>query len=76
MNFLQTLFVRVIYAIILLLAVLILNFSMMHLAPGDVADTIAQANGGADAEVLEAIRKEYGLDQPFLVQLGLSLIHI
>ena len=70
MNFLQTLLVRSIYAIILLLAVLVLNFSMMHLAPGDVADTIAQANGGADAEVLEAIRTEYGLDQPFLVQLG------
>lgn len=70
MNFLQTLLVRSAYAIILLLAVLVLNFSMMHLAPGDVADTIAQANGGADAEVLEAIRKEYGLDQPFLVQLG------
>ena len=69
-NFLQTLLVRSIYAIILLLAVLVLNFSMMHLAPGDVADTIAQANGGADAEVLEAIRTEYGLDQPFLVQLG------
>ncbi len=70
MNFLQTLIVRVAYAIILLLAVLVLNFSMMHLAPGDVADTIAQANGGADAEVLAAIRAEYGLDQPFLVQLG------
>ena len=70
MNFLQTLLVRSIYAIILLLAVLVLNFSMMHLAPGDVADTIAQANGGADAEVLEAIRTEYGLDQPFLIQLG------
>ena len=69
-NFLQTLLVRSIYAIILLLAVLVLNFSMMHLAPGDVADTIAQANGGADAEVLEAIRTEYGLDQPFFVQLG------
>ena len=69
-NFLQTLLVRSIYAIILLLAVLVLNFSMMHLAPGDVADTLAQANGGADAEVLEAIRTEYGLDQPFLVQLG------
>jgi len=69
-NFLQTLLVRSVYAVILLTAVLILNFSMMHLAPGDVADTIAQANGGADAEVLEAIRTEYGLDQPFLVQLG------
>ena len=70
MIFLQTLLVRSVYAVILLLAVLVLNFSMMHLAPGDVADTIAQANGGADAEVLAAIRAEYGLDQPFLVQLG------
>lgn len=70
MNFLQMLLVRSVYAVILLTAVLVLNFSMMHLAPGDVADTIAQANGGADAEVLEAIRAEYGLDQPFLVQLG------
>jgi len=43
---------------------------MLHLAPGDVADTIAQSNGGADAEVMEQIRKDYGLDQPFLTQLG------
>ncbi|HCE71736.1 ABC transporter permease [Ruegeria pomeroyi] len=42
----------------------------MHAAPGDVADTIAQAAGGIDAEALEQIRREYGLDQPFLVQLG------
>ena len=43
---------------------------MLHLAPGDVADTIAQSNGGADAEVMEQIREDYGLDQPFLTQLG------
>lgn len=42
----------------------------MHLAPGDVADTIAQAAGGIDSEALEQIRSEYGLDQPFWVQLG------
>jgi peptide/nickel transport system permease protein len=55
---------------LLLIAVLVLNFSMMHMAPGDVADTIAQAAGGIDAEALEQIRQEYGLDQPFVVQLG------
>ncbi|MGR3802834.1 MAG: ABC transporter permease [Marinibacterium profundimaris] len=64
---------RLFYAVILLLAVLILNFAMLHLAPGDVADTIAQSMGGADAEVLEQIRKDYGLDQPFIVQLGTYL---
>ena len=61
---------RVIYAVVLLVAVLILNFSLMHMAPGDVADTISQSMGGADQEVLDAIRRDYGLHQPFYVQLG------
>jgi len=56
--------------VILLIAVLVLNFSMMHLAPGDVADTISQSMGGADEEILNQIRADYGLDQPFIVQLG------
>ncbi|MBT3143418.1 ABC transporter permease [Ruegeria litorea] len=62
--------IRVMYAVLLLLAVLVLNFSLMHLAPGDVADTISQSMGGADQEVLDQIRADYGLDQPFIVQLG------
>lgn len=70
MAFVQKFLIRVFYAAILLTAVLVLNFSMMHLAPGDVADTISQSMGGADQEVLDQIRAEYGLDQPFLVQLG------
>jgi len=70
LNILRATFIRTLYAVGLLIAVLVLNFSMLHLAPGDVADTIAQSNGGADAEVMEQIRKDYGLDQPFLTQLG------
>jgi peptide/nickel transport system permease protein len=62
--------VRAGYAIGLLVAVLVLNFSLMHLAPGDVADTISQSMGGADQELLDQIRADYGLDQPFIVQLG------
>ena len=58
------------YAGLLLLAVIILNFGMMHLAPGDVADSISQSMGGADEEVLNEIRATYGLDRPFIVQLG------
>jgi len=68
MAFLSSLLQRIVYAALLLLAVLALNFSMMHLAPGDIADTIALSMGGADAEVLEQIRADYGLDQPFIVQ--------
>jgi peptide/nickel transport system permease protein len=70
MIILQNLLVRAFYGIILLAAVLVLNFSMMHMAPGDVADTISQSMGGADKEILDQIRADYGLDRPFLVQLG------
>jgi peptide/nickel transport system permease protein len=70
LSFLQTTLIRTVYAVILLLAVLVLNFSLMHLAPGDVADTISQSMGGADQEILDQIRQDYGLDKPFIVQLG------
>jgi peptide/nickel transport system permease protein len=70
LNFVSIILQRLLYAALLLTAVLVLNFSMMHLAPGDIADTIAQANGGADAEVMEQIREDYGLDQPFPIQLA------
>ncbi|OJI91661.1 peptide/nickel transport system permease protein [Planktotalea frisia] len=70
MQVLQSFAIRAGYAVILLIAVLVLNFSMMHLAPGDVADTISQSMGGADQELLDQIRADYGLDKPFIVQLG------
>jgi len=60
---------RVVYALILLLAVLVLNFTLLHLAPGDVAETIAGESGGASKEMLAKIRKDYGLDLPFHEQL-------
>ena len=61
---------RLVYAFLLLLAVLVLNFTLMHLAPGDVADTISQSMGGADEELLIEIREDYGLDQPYFKQLA------
>ncbi len=70
MNALRVTTTRIFYAVLLLLAVLVLNFTMMHLAPGDVADTIAQSMGGADEETMAQIRADYGLDKPFIVQLG------
>ena len=60
---------RIGYGLLLLVAVLVLNFILVSVAPGDIADTIAGDMGGADAEVIEEIRTRYGLDQPFYVQL-------
>jgi peptide/nickel transport system permease protein len=42
---------------------------MLHLAPGDIADTIAATMGGADEKDMIELRAEYGLDQPFFIQL-------
>lgn len=69
MNFTRALAKRIGFGLLLLFAVLILNFTLISLAPGDIADTIAGVMGGADAQVLEEIRARYGLDQPFYVQL-------
>ncbi len=69
MSFWQTTAKRIGYGLLLLVAVLVLNFALMSLAPGDIADTIAGEMGGADEEMLAEIRTRYGLDQPYLVQL-------
>ena len=60
---------RIGYGLLLLVAVLVLNFALISIAPGDIADTIAGDMGGADASVIEEIRTRYGLDQPIYVQL-------
>ena len=61
--------IRLAYALALLLAVVVLNFTLIHIAPGDIADTIAGDMGGATEEVMARIRADYGLDKPFIVQL-------
>jgi len=40
----------------LLLAVLVLNFCLIHLAPGDPVQVIAGEMGGASADVVAALR--------------------
>ena len=54
----------------LLLAVVVLNFFLIHAAPGDPAQVIAGEMGGASPEILASIRARYGLDQPLVTQLG------
>ena len=56
---------------LLLWAVATIVFFLQHLVPGDPAQTIL---GGASAnppeETLQAVREQYGFDQPVLVQYG------
>ncbi|MEL6793956.1 MAG: ABC transporter permease, partial [Pseudomonadota bacterium] len=60
---------RLLYGLLLMAGVVILNFFLIRLAPGDPAEVIAGDMGGATEEVLASIRADYGLDQPLYVQL-------
>ena len=64
---------RLAWAAGLLVAVLALNFVLIHAAPGDPASVIAGEMGGGDQAVIASINKAYGLDQPLPVQLATYL---
>jgi len=62
-------FIRRIFEMALvILVVAILNFSLIHFAPGDVAEIMA--GGEAGPEYIEAVRHKYALDLPLHIQLG------
>ncbi len=60
---------RLVHIVGTLLAVLVFNFILIHLAPGDPAEVIAGTIGASSAEMLAELRRLYGLDQPLHVQL-------
>lgn len=60
---------RIGYGLLLMLGVVILNFFLIRLAPGDPAVVIAGEMGGATEEMLASIREDYGLNKPLLTQL-------
>ncbi|MBR5070903.1 MAG: ABC transporter permease [Oscillospiraceae bacterium] len=62
---------RMIHLVGIMIALSFLTFLLMYLAPGDPAVKKLNAQGIAvSPEVLEAVRKEMGLDRPFFVQYG------
>lgn len=69
MNLALHLLRQVANAIGLLIAVLVLNFCLIHAAPGDPAMVIAGEMGGASADVMAALRVKYGLDKSLIEQL-------
>ena len=69
MKILSVLVQRIGNALLLLIAVIVFNFILLAAVPGDIAETIAGEAGGASQEVMDEIRRSYGLDQPFHVQL-------
>ena len=64
---------RLLGAAALIAAVLVLNFVLIRIAPGDAALAIAGGMGGVTEEILADIRRAHGLDQPLHRQLLLYL---
>ncbi|MER8523091.1 MULTISPECIES: ABC transporter permease [unclassified Mesorhizobium] len=58
-----------IQAVPTVLGIVILNFFLLQLAPGDAADVMAGEAGSATVETMAALRQRFGLDNPLLVQL-------
>jgi len=65
---------RILEMIPVVLIVIVFNFTIVHLAPGDPA--VILAGERATAEYVEATRKRYGLDRPIHEQLILYLMSL
>lgn len=62
---------RLVYAVPIALAVGFVCFMLVQIAPGDPINAIVPAD--APADVVEQVRRDYGLDKPLPVQFGLWL---
>ncbi|MEE9175341.1 MAG: ABC transporter permease [Thermodesulfobacteriota bacterium] len=62
---------RLLMLIPVLLGTSIIAFSLIHLAPGDPARTMAGEH--ASQRTINAIREKYGLDKPLYIQYGIWL---
>jgi peptide/nickel transport system permease protein len=76
MRLIRFIVTRLLQAVPVVLGVVVLNFLLLQLAPGDAATVLAGEAGGAPAEYIEQLRARFGLDKPVLVQLALYLKNI
>lgn len=67
---------RLIQGLFIIFAIVVINFLLLQLAPGDAVEVLAGEAGVATPEYLADLRQKFGLDKPVLVQLGLYLKNI
>ncbi|XWN34571.1 MAG: ABC transporter permease [Devosia sp.] len=60
---------RLVKAAVVLLLIVVANFILIHLAPGDPAAVMAGEAGAADEKFIEQLRDRFGLNEPYYVQL-------
>ncbi|NIA67871.1 ABC transporter permease [Pelagibius litoralis] len=67
---------RLLQAVPIVLAIIVMNFFLLQLAEGDAVDVLAGEAGSATPEYMAELRAKFGLDQPLPVQLVLYLKNI
>src|SRR3989442_4646240 len=67
---------RLLQAVPVVFAILILNFLLLHLAPGDAAQVLAGEAGSATPGYMAQLPQRFGLDRPLIMQLALHLKHM
>ena len=67
---------RLVQAVPIVIAIVVLNFLLLQLAPGDAATVLAGEAGGAPPEYVAQLRERFGLDRPVHVQLLLYVKNV
>ena len=67
---------RLLLAVPVVLGIVVLNFFLIHLAPGDAASVLAGESGAATPEYMAVLRHKFGLDQPLSTQFGAYLLQM
>jgi peptide/nickel transport system permease protein len=65
---------RILQSFWLIVLLITLNFTLIHLAPGDPVHLLAGQSG--DEQYFEFVREKFGLDQPLPIQLGRYLASV
>ena len=67
---------RLLQAIPIILAIVVLNFFLLNLAEGDAVDVLAGEAGSATPEYMAQLRAKFGLDQPLPIKLLVYLKNV
>jgi peptide/nickel transport system permease protein len=67
---------RLLLSIPVVLGIVILNFFLIHLAPGDAASVLAGESGAATPEYMATLRHKFGLDQPLSTQFVVYMVQM
>lgn len=64
---------RLVKSVAVVLAIVLLNFLLIRLAPGDPASVMAGQAGAADQQFMDQLREQFGLDRSIYEQLWIYL---